>query len=110
MSRYAQSPVNVRRPPLPKNALQSVPPAGSIFAGKPQKVVFLRSPHPGSKFGFFPNFRKKWVSTAFQTTQEPLFLGFFQKLLIFGEIWGGSILAKIAVFSDPVRVEPRLSL
>src|ERR1700692_2727864 len=67
-SRFAQSPVNVRRPPLLENSLQSVPPAGAVFTRKIPKIgSFWDPPSGGQKSGFFPNFWKKSVFTAFQT-------------------------------------------
>src|ERR1700693_3685449 len=67
-SRYAQSPFNVRRPSL----LENKPPkrsacGGRFYEEKSKNRVFLDPPSWGQKSGFFPNFWKKSVFTAFQT-------------------------------------------
>src|ERR1700692_1257432 len=102
-SRFAQSPVNVSRPPLLENSLQSVPPAGAVFTRKSPKIGSFWTPHPGVKNRAFSRiFGKKRFLRRFKRRENPFFSNFPEKSEIFGGNGGGQFWPKIAFFSDPV--------
>ena len=103
LSRYAQSPVNVRRPSLLENSLQSVPPAGAVFTRKSPKIGSFWTPHPGVKNRAFSRiFGKNRFLRRFKRRENPFFSNFPEKSEIFGGNGGGQFWPKIAFFSDPV--------
>src|SRR5271168_1632213 len=95
--------VNVRRPPLLENSLQSVPPAGAVFTRKSPKIGSFWTPHPGVKNRAFSRiFGKNRFLRRFKRRESPFFSNFPEKSEIFGGNGGGQFWPKIAFFSDPV--------